>query len=254
MDYKPGDLFISVIDFFAVILPGALFSFLFLDYRYYIFGPVFPEVGEGAPSWVAFIFASYMFGHFIFAVGSLFLDPFYDRFYAKAQRVKKDELPTAGRFLRLRKWLRRYYLSVRNVKEKFEDDALKARADKYKKEDFDKENKENAEDRIDTEITNLFWWAGSIVRLQNANAAAEIDRLLADSKFFRSVTVVLLLISCRLLVNSAYIGLSFCILLLLLSMWRFMELRWKGTERTYEYYIALKKMSKPTAEGKGETE
>ena len=251
MDYKPSDLFVSVIDFFAVILPGALFSLLFSDYRHQIFGPVFPEIGEGAPRWVAFIFASYMFGHFIFAVGSLFLDPFYDRFYAKAQRVRKGALPRRGSFLRLRKWLWKYYLSVRNDKRCFRDDALKACADMYKKKDFDEEN---AVVRKDKEITNLFWWAGSIVRILNAQASAEIDRLLADSKFFRSVTVVLLLISYSLFANSAYIALSFCILLLLLSMWRFMELRWKGTERTYEYYIALKKMPRPSAESKGGTE
>ncbi|UIE38901.1 hypothetical protein [Leptodesmis sichuanensis] len=64
-------------DFFSILLPGALLTYLLM-------GEVGPVVrGDrydnlyGAQAWAAFLFASYLFGHLVFLLGS-WLDEFYD--------------------------------------------------------------------------------------------------------------------------------------------------------------------------------
>ncbi|MGH9879885.1 MAG: hypothetical protein ACRD6N_00515 [Pyrinomonadaceae bacterium] len=207
--------------------------------------------------------------------------PGTDRVYAMPKRVKKSlllpevyEKPAYSGLLKevgnefrlhwvngLRAIRRRYY-GILNNKEFLEDDALTACAKEYKRIDFGRENLAQA--GRDSDITNLFWWAGSVVRLQNQAASGEVERLQADSKFFRSITVILAIVfgyllyatllfplACSLLRKCNYRFslkasgvLFFCFTLLLLSFLRFMKLRWDSTERTYEYYIAISKAQK----------
>ena len=83
MVYKPGDYFVGVVDFFAILMPGALFSFLLLRLASkYHFGPILPKAWGAAEHWVTFIFASYLLGHFISLLGAN-LDGIYDRTYRK---------------------------------------------------------------------------------------------------------------------------------------------------------------------------
>src|SRR5688500_12885001 len=81
MDLKPGDFFIGIIDFFSVLLPGALITF-FIDahWRDEIFGPgnIVPYEPDNLSRGLIFLFCSYVLGHFIFALGSQ-LDPLYNR-------------------------------------------------------------------------------------------------------------------------------------------------------------------------------
>ena len=44
----------------------------------------------------------------------------------------------------------------------------------------------------DSAGTSLYDWCLSLARLRSSSAAAEVDRYQADSKFFRSLTIVLL--------------------------------------------------------------
>lgn len=76
MNFDPQKFFIGLMDFFSILLPGALLT-------YFLAGEVGPVVLgdryaklDGAQAWVAFQLASYLFGHLVFLFGS-WLDEFY---------------------------------------------------------------------------------------------------------------------------------------------------------------------------------
>lgn len=209
MSYKPSDLFLGVIDFFAVILPGTLIAFLMLDFaKTNLFGLVLPAINSEIQGWSVFIFASYLLGHLVFLLGA-FLDPVYDRVYVKRKRRNGDNLLD-------------YATSVKN-------------------ESLGKNR----------QITNTLQWASAIVRLESPNASIEIDRLDADSKFFRSITMVLFFIFIALSFRSVwYISLG-CFGLMLLTFWRYAERRWKRTQLTYTYYVAIERASRKLTQKAG---
>ena len=63
MSFKPSDIFIGVVDFFSVILPGALITFFIAGYfEHTIFGEgkLFPELTTASQRWIAFLFAASM--------------------------------------------------------------------------------------------------------------------------------------------------------------------------------------------------
>src|SRR3954463_12233747 len=64
-------------DFFSILLPGALLTYLLMaDMGPVVLGSRYHQL-TGAEAWAAFLFASYLFGHLIFLLGS-WLDEFYD--------------------------------------------------------------------------------------------------------------------------------------------------------------------------------
>jgi|LakMenEpi03Aug12_release.lakeMendotaPanAssembly.Ray.scaffolds.fasta_scaffold61327_2 hypothetical protein len=76
MNFDPQKLFIGLMDFFSILLPGALLIWLLM-------GEVGPAVlGDryatlaGAEAWAILLFTSYLFGHLGFLLGS-WLDEFY---------------------------------------------------------------------------------------------------------------------------------------------------------------------------------
>jgi hypothetical protein len=77
MNFEPQKFFIGLMDFFSILLPGALLTWLLM-------GEVGPIVLvdrysklAGAEAWYAFLFACYLFGHIVFLRGS-WLDVFCD--------------------------------------------------------------------------------------------------------------------------------------------------------------------------------
>lgn len=191
-EYKPSDFFIGIIDFFAVLLPGAIFCFIFRDFaQNRIFGPVLPHLNGDPQNWIAFVLSAYLFGHFLLSFGAR-LDPLYDKIFLPYMRRKGDELK-----------LRAYTLVKRHPEAKY--DLLK--------------------------------WATAFVRIHSATAAADIDRLDAESKFFRSMVIVLIVLMTSLHADwRLWVGWSG---ILLLTLWRYANQRWKRTELTYRYFIIL---------------
>lgn len=202
MGYKPSDVFVGVLDFFAVLMPGALLSLFALERaENSVFnGVILPKLQGDAQGWAVFIFSSYLIGHFIFLLGSQ-LDRVYDSTYRKYKSRNGNPL------LDYAKEIKRRQLGDDNV-----------------------------------DITNMFKWARANVQLQNPTAAAEISRLEADSKFFRSLIIVLLIIGLVFANRAASLPAIGCFALMLLSFWRCFEQRWKFTRLTYEYFIALDKL------------
>ena len=94
MNLDPQKFFIGLMDFFSILLPGALLTCLLM-------GEVGPVVLAdryaklaGAQAWAALLFASYLFGHLVFLLGS-WMDEFYDwaRRYALNRKLGPYEVP-----------------------------------------------------------------------------------------------------------------------------------------------------------------
>jgi hypothetical protein len=78
MNFEPQKLFIGLIDFFSILLPGALLTYLLADQV----GPCILGTDRfnklaGVEAGAVFLFTSYLLGHFIFLTGAL-LDGLYD--------------------------------------------------------------------------------------------------------------------------------------------------------------------------------
>lgn len=196
---KPGDFLLGLLDFFAILLPGSLATWLAVQY-------VPPEqldralrFGMGSdPSvhtWVlgtAFFVSSYVLGHFVFMVGAQ-LDDSYDRWRQRAKPAGRDKTFQAARKL---------YVDLTGVMAEGEFTTLK--------------------------------WAKAYVQIHVPEARGEIDRLEADSKFFRSLVIVSIAFAAHFLLReqapmagAAALGLSG------LSYRRYREQRWKLTELSY---------------------
>jgi hypothetical protein len=195
MEYKPSDIFVGLVDFFAILLPGALLAFLLkVPADRHVFNDItLHKVGPRAESWVVFAFAAYLLGQFTFLVGATFMDSIYDRTYLRYMRRNGDALYEKAKVL--------------------------------------------AGD--DGKIAGVLKWAGAYVRLSSPNAALEIERFEATSKFFRSLFVVLLVYAGTFAFHSQWPALAATLVLLALSFWRFCNQRWKFTEFSYLYFIEL---------------
>lgn len=76
MNIDPEKLFIDLMDFFSILLPGALLTWLLMgEVGPVVLGNRYADLA-GAQAWAAFLFASYLFGHLVFLLGSG-LDEFY---------------------------------------------------------------------------------------------------------------------------------------------------------------------------------
>lgn len=244
---KPGDVYLGVIDFFSTLVPGGIAVFLVLasDQHALLGGSPF----ESTKSWTALSLLAYVLGHLIAAVGSAVLDPFYDRIYSSWRRTTVKFVKSKPPLSFSRNHSRWSVIGARLkhvLKQRDPDDGLLAAAKVLKRQQLDEVAR--AAGLSSEQITNTFWWAGTVVRLKSVDGAAEIEALSAQSKLFRSLAVILVL-------TALWPGLpSFApawawTALLLLSIWRFMSLRWGATERTYEYFIAVSIESSNKATG-----
>jgi len=77
MNFDPQRFFIGLMDFFSILLPGALLTYLLTgEVGPIVLGDRYANLA-GAQAWAAFLFASYLVGHLVFPLGS-WLDEFYD--------------------------------------------------------------------------------------------------------------------------------------------------------------------------------
>jgi len=77
MNFDPQKLFIGLMDFFSILLPGAVLTYLLMgEVGPVVLGDRYTQLA-GAQAWAAFLFASYLFGHLVFLLSS-WLDEFYD--------------------------------------------------------------------------------------------------------------------------------------------------------------------------------
>jgi 8-oxo-dGTP pyrophosphatase MutT (NUDIX family) len=226
MDFEPQKLFIGLMDFFSILLPGALLTYLLMDNV----GPL--ALGNryaklaGTEAWVAFLFASYLFGHLIFLLGS-WLDEFYD--WARRYTLN-TQIAMLARRGRLLPWLARALIWLVF---KGERNLAVGRAGKIKQQTL---GNLQAVDAI-----NNFQWCKVLLNAENPASLAVVQRFEADSKFFRCLTILLLLLLAAWPLQHRWplIGVPLVLVVLLLALWRYMEQRFKATNQAYWSVITL---------------
>lgn len=196
---KPSDFFFGAMEFFAVLLPGAVLAYLLAPWAAVLFGPLLPALNSEAERWGALAVASYFLGHLLHHVGG-FLDQGYDRGFAAQKR-------------------------------RFGDDTLTAEAKKLVRDDLG---------TLPDDVS-VFQWAGAWVRAHNAEAGAELERAGGESKFFRSLCLVGGAAALLFLAQGQATPLLLALALTAFSYRRFCSRRWESTQRTYQYFVLLRR-------------
>lgn len=231
MGFDPSKFFIGLTDFFSILLPGALLTWLLMDeVGPAVLGDRYANLDE-AQSWAVFLFASYLLGHLVFLIGS-WLDEFYDwaRSYTLNRQIRQlalrgTLLPWFARFL---VWM--VFKNERNL-------AVR-RAEAIKDHELSAVNGKRA--------INTFQWCKALLNLENQQSLSVVQRFEADSKFFRSFTILLLLVLLTWPLHTRWppVGFAVALVLLLLALWRYMEQRHKATNQAYWSVITLRASAK----------
>jgi 8-oxo-dGTP pyrophosphatase MutT (NUDIX family) len=230
MNFEPQKFFIGLMDFFSILLPGALLTYLLMgDVGPVVLGDRYSTLARaeaGAESWAAFLFVSYLFGHLIFLLGS-WLDEFYD--WARRYTLNA-QIALLARRGRLLSWLARALIWLVF---KSERNLAVGRAGKIKQQVL---GALQAKDSI-----NTFQWSKVWLNAESPTSLAVVQRFEADSKFFRCFTVVLLLVLAAWPLQCQWplAGIPVVLVLLLLALWRYMEQRFKATNQAYWSVITL---------------
>jgi hypothetical protein len=153
---KPGDFYVGVIDFFSILLPGSLLVGTIAT-MVPMPSSLEPLLGSDTARWVAFALAAYALGHFVFLISAL-LDILYDKY-------RPLRWPNAN-----------------DAEQPFKQAA----ALHYAQFPVGKPG--------DGVPMNTFKWAKSVLMMRAPAALADVNRYEADSKFFRSMAVVLPLV------------------------------------------------------------
>jgi hypothetical protein len=213
---KPGDLMIGILDFFAVLLPGAIATWLL--------SPHLPDdlrrslqVGSGEDAsivpWIVYLLTSYALGHFVFMGGSR-LDPVYDR-WRKRTKPLEAEVP---------------YQAAKKLRHKLTPS-------------------------LPGDGFSTFKWARSYIGVHSPQARVEIDRIEATSKFFRGMVVISVALAAHFLIVRLNAALAAgAVLVCVLSFWRYCDQRWKMTELTYATAVIVHETKAKTKGAKGENE
>jgi ADP-ribose pyrophosphatase YjhB (NUDIX family) len=221
--FEPQKFFIGLIDFFSILLPGALITYLVKD------DPRLEFLGvhrNGAEGWVIFGFSAYLLGHFVFLLGAWLLDDyFYDPIRTATTAGIVGRL-AAGKELpwnltrRLAKWF---------VKK--DTDLAIRHATRIKEHYLEPGNASSA--------VNAFQWCKANLAFEHPEALAGVNRFEADSKFFRSICIILaFFVPWTLIEHRFFVGFVSGALLLL-ALWRYVDQRVKATTQAYWYIITL---------------
>lgn len=225
MNFDPQKFFIGLMDFFSILLPGALLTYLLMgDVGPVVLGDRYQKLSSGE-AWAIFLFASYLVGHLVFLLGS-WLDELYDWTRRYTLNTQIGMLAHRGRLL---KWPARalIWLVFKGERNLAVDRAVKIKLQAL--------GALNAKDSI-----NTFQWCKALLNSESPTSLAVVQRFEADSKFFRCFTVVLLLVLAAWPLQHrwpASAGIPVVLGLLMLALWRYMEQRFKATNQAYWFVI-----------------
>jgi hypothetical protein len=220
MNLEPQKFFIGVVDFFSVLMPGALLSYSLRDLRVPLLGP--DSLGE-AQGWLMFFFSSYLLGHFIFLVGS-WLDEDYDKLItwwrSKVSSVSNGDTRSKALFALV---FDKKYIGALAWANHIQAAHLA-------------ENQEH-------QAINTYQWAKLLLGFEKPEALAAVQRFEADSKFFRSLFVVLYLLLIMAFFERPITIVCLICTLMGLALWRYAEQRHKATLQAYWAVITLDSLS-----------
>jgi hypothetical protein len=209
-EFKPTDIYVGVVELFSVLLPGALLEAAIVRAVYPDIGnPFAPLLVTPETQWVAFGIAAYVLGAFVFPLAS-----------------ELDE---------------RAYDPYRNLLWPKANDHAYQLATDLRRGFFDQPPAEDGDRPM-----NTFAWSKSVLALRAPTAFAEVQRYEAESKFFRSLVVVLPAVAAFLVKAwwRSHPGLNWIAVPLLLaaaflSFHRYAERRHKSTEWAYRYTVTM---------------
>jgi 8-oxo-dGTP pyrophosphatase MutT (NUDIX family) len=218
MGVDPQKFFIGVVDFLSVILPGAALAYLGRN-RGKSFLGVEQSLGN-AEQWCLLLFASYLLGHLIFLFGAL-LDAPYDWLRSCTLHGQQRRLAD-GKHLRPKevRWLARVLFKRNPDAALLHVLRLKARS---------------LAALAANDAMNAFQWCKA--RLAKTSRGTR-DRATTRGRlqFFRSFAVLLLITILKYRTKPEYIiGGS---ILLVVTLWRYLDQRFKATQQAYWTIIA----------------
>ncbi len=208
---KPSEFYVGVLDFFAILLPGAIATAILTpSLGPLVLGPLIPAPTGEADKWVVFLAFAYFIGHIIFLVGS-YIDVFYNFLRERLNPYGNESA----------------YRCATSIRDSFIESSEK-------------------------KALNTFQWTKSVLIAKSPNAAADVHRLEADSKFFRSLVVVCALSSAAFYSRGHSVEGLVVMLLILPCFARYYERRLKSTTQAYIHVITMHRLGMLTADGKAE--
>lgn len=196
---KPGDFLLGVLDFFAILLPGSLAAWLLMRYVDQDYLGRTLAFGPDAAAKPEPLVLGLTFLLVAYVLGH----------FVFMMGSRLDDI---------------YDLWRERAKPKDSDVTFKAANALYR---------ELNGDIAGGDFTTLKW-AKVYVQIKAPSARAEIDRLEAESKFFRSLVVIALAFTAHFFLHERMpvVGIA-TLLLAALSYTRFQQQRWKMTELSY---------------------
>jgi 8-oxo-dGTP pyrophosphatase MutT (NUDIX family) len=232
MSFEPEKFFVGVIDFFSILLPGAVLTYLLKDAA----GPRILDGGyshlQGTEGWAVFLFSSYLLGHFLFFIGSWLDDFAYDPLRKMTDKEQITRL-LAGRELspKALRWLA--WLCFKEDADAAVDRVIPI--------------KRNYLNRIESpRAVNAFQWCKARLTTEHRDALATVNRFEADSKFFRSFVPVLLVVLGTALHHRQWWLAIGSMVAMGLAFVRYMEQRFKSTQQAYWHILTLEAGKEPS--------
>jgi NUDIX domain len=217
MTWEPQKFFIGMMEFFTIILPGAVFVLVFMDFMpSQLLG--LPDTGWESVG--AFLVASYLFGHFAYLIGAMLDDVVYDGMRSRS----------LGKYMT---WLSEGHKAPTRTWTWWQQVCMQRDVDIPLSVVIRIKNRMlgplHASDAI-----NAFQWTKSWLGKNCPDMLADVDRLEADSKFFRSFVVVLFLIVLKWTVEIQHWPVVLAaVVLFVLSLFRYLEQRHKMIFQAY---------------------
>lgn len=209
MDFKPSNLYISLVDLFAILLPGAISSLVIYHFNRQAIDALIKVNQESSNFLSGFILllSSYLFGHIISQISAYLDDWVYDPFKDKVYNDQKCAKKTM------------------EIRERLYGNEMA------------------------TQYVNTYKWSVFKLQKEYPDAAAEVERYMADSKFFRGLFVVMLVLGIVFLFQpnvGSQVSVA-CFLLSAFSMIRYFRKRRKSTETAYQYIIFNEELNNKVA-------
>ena len=236
MNFEPQKFFIGLVDFFSILMPGGLLTYLYKDWgaRAILHQQAFPL--SGTEAWMLFLFVSYLLGHFLFLLGATLDEWLYDplrrcTYWGQVGRLAKEKR------LRARLWRS---LTASSPFFGANADAAVMQVQRIKTRALQPLSAQSA--------INAFQWSKARLSKDHPEGLLAVQRFEADSKFFRSFVVVLALLTIISWYQHHRVSAMICAVLLLLALYRYVDQRFKATQQAYQFVITLEGMKDSLAQ------